>query len=86
MTEIVNSQTDPLLLHPERLIELEQQDRNESGLPVVAVNDLRPLAGPEHELERRPAEERKPRDVPGACPIPPPAAPSASVAPRIAGG
>ena len=34
-------------------------------LPVVTVDDLRPLAGLEHELQRRPAQEREPADVIG---------------------
>ena len=65
MLEIVNGKTDALILHPQRLIELEQQDRDERSLPVVAVNDLRPLTGLEHELQRRLAEECKPRNIVG---------------------
>ena len=63
VSEVVNRETDALIGHALRLIELEQQDWNQSRVPVVAVNDLRPFAGSQHELPRRSAEERKPRNI-----------------------
>ncbi len=60
MAKIMNGQTNPLILHPQRLIDLKQQHRDQGSLPVVAMNDLRPLAGLQHELQRRLAEKREP--------------------------
>src|SRR6266581_2898540 len=59
MTEVVYGQADPLRVHASALVLLVQQHRNESGLPVVAMDDVRPLAGLEHELHGRLAEERE---------------------------
>jgi len=61
----MHSEADPLRAHPQRLVDLEQQHRHQRRLPVVAVDDLRALAGLEHELQRRLAEERKPVDIVG---------------------
>ena len=63
MAEVVNRQTDTLIAHPELLIELKQQDRDQGRLPIVAMNDVRTLTGHQHELQRRLAEERKPCNV-----------------------
>jgi hypothetical protein len=40
-----------------------RQDRDEPGLPVVAVHDIGALISGEHELERRLREKREPFPV-----------------------
>ena len=45
---------------PADLVNLEQQDRHEPGLPVVAVDHVGALVGLEHELQRRLAEKGEP--------------------------
>ena len=44
--------------HAELLIELVQEHRYQSGLPVMAVDDVRVLAGLPQELHRRAGKER----------------------------
>ena len=63
VAEVMHREADALLAHPDRLVDLVQQDRDQRRLPVVAVDDLRTLARLEHELERRLAKEREPADV-----------------------
>jgi hypothetical protein len=62
MAEIMDGVADPLVRHGPGVL-LRQQDRDEPGLPVVAVNDIGTLTGPGHELQRRLGEEREPLRV-----------------------
>ena len=59
MAEVVHREADPLIAHPDRLIELVKQYGDEPRLPIVAVDDVRTLSGLQQELERRLAEEGK---------------------------
>ena len=71
MAEVVHGEAHALIPHPGPLVDLVQQHGDERRLPIVAMDDLRALAGLEHELERRLAEEREPFDVvPGAVQVP----------------
>ena len=51
--EIVDRVTDPLVMHPDVPVDLEEQDRHERGLPVVAVDDVGPAVRLEHVLHGR---------------------------------
>ena len=61
--EVVDGVAHPLILHPEALVQLEQERGDHSRLPVVGVDDVRPLAAAIQELQRRAAEERKPHGL-----------------------
>ena len=63
VAEVVHRKADALVLHPGVLVHLVQEDGHERGLPVVAMNDVRPLPGHQEKLERRLAEERKPINI-----------------------
>ncbi len=57
--EVVDRVADPLPVHAIPVIDFVQENRNQAGLPVVAMDDVRPLVGLQHELHGRFAEERK---------------------------
>src|SRR5438477_11471840 len=57
MPKIVDRETNPRMSHAQMLINFVKEHRHQAGLPVVAMDDLRVLAGLEHELEGRPAEK-----------------------------
>ncbi len=59
MFKIVDGVADALIRHAAMLIELIQQYRNQSCLPVVAVNNVRSAVVFEHEFQCRLAEEGK---------------------------
>ena len=59
MTEIVDGETNPLIVHPVVLVHLEQQYRHQPRLPVVAMDHVGALVRLEHELQRRLAEKRE---------------------------
>src|SRR5664279_6290491 len=61
--EVVDRQTDPLLVHPDVLVDLEEEYRHERGLPVVAMDDLGTTVCAQHELQSRLREKGKPRGV-----------------------
>ena len=58
--KVVQGEANPRMRHAEVLVHLVEQHRHQAGLPVVAVDDVRVLVALEHELQRRPAEEREP--------------------------
>lgn len=57
MGEVVDGQTHPRMGHPERLIKLVEEDRNQGSLPVVHMDDVRMLARLPEELHRGTREE-----------------------------
>jgi hypothetical protein len=57
--EVVDRVAYAQIGQPAACVNLIEQDRHQAGMPVVRVNHVRPLAGLEHELERRLAEERE---------------------------
>src|SRR5213592_3090645 len=57
MAEIVHCETNAGMPHAQVLIDFVKQDRHKGRLPIVAMNNLRPLAGFEHELESGPAKK-----------------------------
>ena len=57
--EVVDRIDHALPVHAEAGIDLVEKHRDEAGLPVVAVDDVRPLVALEQELHRRLAEEGK---------------------------
>jgi hypothetical protein len=58
----MDGKADPLVRHDLAVL-LIKQDRDQSGLPVVTVNDIWALPGPEHELQGGLGEEREPLRV-----------------------
>jgi hypothetical protein len=62
MAEVVDGITNPLARHGLAVL-LTQQDRDESRLPVVAMDDVGTLADLEHEFGRRLGKEREPLRV-----------------------
>src|SRR5439155_17110815 len=50
-------ETNAGMPHAQVLIDFVKQDRHKGRLPIVAMNNLRPLAGFEHELESGPAKK-----------------------------
>src|SRR5882724_1538252 len=57
MAEIVDRETNAGMPHAQVLIDFVKQHRYKGRLPIVAMNDLRPLASFEHELEGGPAKK-----------------------------
>ena len=57
MLEVVDGQADPRMGEAELLIDLVQEDRQQGRLPVVAVDDVRVLAGLPQEFDRGPGKE-----------------------------
>src|ERR1035441_7020543 len=49
--EVMQRVTHPRMSHPRVLIHLKEQHRHQSGLPIMAVNDVRVLVALEHELQ-----------------------------------
>ena len=52
MREVVDRVADALVLHPELRIDLEEQDGDEGGLPIVAMDDVGPAIRAQHEFQR----------------------------------
>ena len=61
--KIMKRITDPWMGHAEVLVDIEQEDRHDPCLPVMAMDDIRVLVGLEHELKCGPAEKNKPLGV-----------------------
>ena len=59
MAEVVYGVADSLVRHHLAVL-LIQQDRDQPGLQVMAMNDIGALIRPQHELERRLGKEREP--------------------------
>ena len=57
MLEVVKGVADARVGHAHVLVYLVEQDRHQTGLPVVTMNDFGPLAAFQHEFQRCPAEE-----------------------------
>lgn len=57
VAEIVDGEAYPLVLHAVVFVNFEKEHRDQHGLPVVAVDHLRPLVRFEQVLQRRLAEE-----------------------------
>jgi hypothetical protein len=62
IAEVVHRVTDPLVRHRMPVL-LTQQHRDQAGVPVVAMDDIRALAGLQQELQRRLGKEREPCNV-----------------------
>jgi len=62
VAEVVDGVTDPRLGQGRRVL-LAQQHRDQAGLPVVAVDHVRSLVRPDHELEGGLREGGEPLDV-----------------------
>ena len=63
MLEVVDGEAGPRVVMPSCLVDLVQQHRYQGRLPVVAMDDVRMLAGLPQELHRRPGEEGEAQDV-----------------------
>jgi hypothetical protein len=57
MPDVVQRVTHPGVCHPQTLIHFIEEHRDQGGLPVVAVDDVRMLVCLEQELQRRPTEK-----------------------------
>jgi hypothetical protein len=57
--EVVQCEADTRMAHAQALIDLVEEDGNERGLPIVAVDNVRVLIRLEHEFQCRAAEESK---------------------------
>src|SRR5437867_7233920 len=63
MAEIVDRETDAGMPHAQVLIDFVKQHRYQGRLPIMAMKDLRLLAGFEHELESGPAKKSKSKQI-----------------------
>ncbi len=63
MSEIVKGVANAGVGHPQVLVHIEEEHRNETRLPVVTVDDIRVPARLQHEFESRPAEKGEPLRV-----------------------
>jgi hypothetical protein len=69
--EIMDGVANALIGHAVMLVYFIQQYRNQSSLPIVAVNNIWPTIVLEQELHRRLAEKCKPLDIIIEAVIPP---------------
>ena len=63
MPEVVEGVADPRVRHPNVFVHFIQEDGNQTGLPVVTMNDLRVFIRLEHEFQCCAAEEGKTRHI-----------------------
>ena len=63
MPEVMDGVADPRVRHPGVLVYFIEQDGNQTGLPVVTMDDLRVFISFEHEFQCCAAEECKTRDI-----------------------
>src|SRR5206468_8145720 len=57
--QVVERITNAGMDHAQALVDLVEQHRRQRGLPIVAMDDVRVLVAPEHELQGGPAEKGK---------------------------
>jgi hypothetical protein len=57
MSEVVKGIANPGMRHAEILIHIVKQHRNDPGLPVMTVDNVRVLAGLQHKFQGGPAEK-----------------------------
>src|SRR5206468_12751005 len=63
MPEVVEGVADPRVRHPNVFVHFIQEDGNQTGLPVVTMNDLRVFIRLEYEFQCCAAEEGKTRHI-----------------------
>src|SRR5580765_1419273 len=57
MPDIVQRVAHPRACHSQTLVHFIEEYRNQGGLPIVAVEDVRMLVRFEHELQGRPTQK-----------------------------
>ncbi len=63
MLKVMDGVDDPLIVHAHVMIDLPQEHGHQPCLPVMAVNDVWPLARFQLEFNGGPAEEGEAHDV-----------------------
>jgi hypothetical protein len=63
MGDVVEGETDSGVAHADMLVDFVKEHRNQSRLPIVAMDDVRMLVGLEHEFHCCAAEESESVDV-----------------------
>src|SRR5207247_8869756 len=63
MPEVVEGVAEPRVRQPSVFVHFIQEDGNQTGLPVVTMNDLRVFISLEHEFQCCAAEEGKTRHI-----------------------